>query len=276
MGGDLGRWRRSGDFESQTVGVIEPEVAEERLDRLTGAVDGGGARAGLDPDGVLLTDERTIERHADELARIGVHLGVVCAGDAGQVAGDLDHHVLEAAAGPEQREVVLSGVADRLERARHACTRRAGRHQAAAIGTQHGRVLEHHRRGHPFDFIVDLGQLEALQALADHETVTAAARVLHLSPSAVSQQIAALARSVGVPLVTRHGRRVRLTAQAVVLLDHARVVEAQLERARTDLAAFDDGDVGNVTVGAFATTISGLVAPALGLLSTDRPRLAVP
>ena len=124
-------------------------------------------------------------------------------------------------------------------------------------------------------FIVDLGQLKALRALADHETVTAAARVLHLSPSAVSQQIAALARSVGVPLVVRHGRRVRLTPQAVVLLGHARVVETQLERARTDLAAFEGGEVGNVTVGAFATAISGLVAPALGLLSADRPRLAL-
>lgn len=123
--------------------------------------------------------------------------------------------------------------------------------------------------------MIDLGQLKALRALADHETVTAAARVLHLSPSAVSQQIAALARSVGVPLVVRHGRRVRLTPQANLLLGHARVVETQLERARTDLAAFDEGEVGNVTVGAFATAISSLVAPALGLLSKDRPRLAV-
>lgn len=86
----------------------------------------------------------------------------------------------------------------------------------------------------------------------------------------MSQQIAALARSVGVPLVVRHGRRVRLTPQANLLLGHAR-----LERARTDLAAFEEGEVGNVTVGAFATAISSLVAPALGLLSKGRPRLAV-
>lgn len=125
------------------------------------------------------------------------------------------------------------------------------------------------------DFIVDLGQLRALGALADQGTVTAAAAVLHLSPSAVSQQIAALSRSVGAPLVVRHGRRVRLTPQALVLLDHARLVETQLERARTDLAAFDDGEVGTVSVGAFATAISGLVAPALALLSQNRPRLAV-
>ena len=67
-------------------------------------------------------------------------------------------------------------------------------------------------------FTIDPERLRALRALADHGTVTAAGRVLHLSPSAVSQQIAALSRSVGVPLVVRHGRRVRLTPQALVLL----------------------------------------------------------
>ena len=124
-------------------------------------------------------------------------------------------------------------------------------------------------------FTIDPERLRALRALADHGTVTAAGRVLHLSPSAVSQQIAALSRSTGVPLLVRHGRRVRLTPQALVLLDHARLIEAQFERARTDLAAFDDGEVGVVTIASFGTAIAGLVAPAIGVLSQSRPRLVV-
>lgn len=123
-------------------------------------------------------------------------------------------------------------------------------------------------------FSVDLGQLAALRVLADHGTVTAAARVLHLSPSAVSQQIAALSRSVGEPLVARHGRRLRLTPQALVLVEHARAFEAQAERARADLAAFSEGAVSAVAVGAFATAISSIVAPALRILSKERPGLS--
>jgi DNA-binding transcriptional LysR family regulator len=124
-------------------------------------------------------------------------------------------------------------------------------------------------------FTTDLGQLKALCALADHGTVTSAAAALHLSPSAVSQQIAALSHSTGAPLVVRHGRRVRLTPQALVLVGHARVVEAQLERARSDLEALTEGQAGTVAVAAFATAITRLVSPALTMLAPDRPGLEV-
>ncbi len=124
-------------------------------------------------------------------------------------------------------------------------------------------------------FNIDLKQLSTLRALSDHGTVSAAARVLHLSPSAVSQQIAALSRSVDEPLVVRHGRRLRLTPQAVVLVQHARVLDAQVERVHSDLAAFADSAAGAVAVGAFATAISGLVVPALGILLEKRPGLAL-
>ncbi|WP_420712134.1 LysR family transcriptional regulator [Streptomyces sp. DSM 15324] len=62
-----------------------------------------------------------------------------------------------------------------------------------------------------------------------------------LTPSAVAQQLAALARDLGVPLTERDGRGVRLTGQARVLLAHADVIAAQLERARAALAAHADG-----------------------------------
>ena len=124
-------------------------------------------------------------------------------------------------------------------------------------------------------FTIDLGQLRALRAVREHGTVTAAAAAIHLTPSAVSQQIAALSRAVGAPLLARQGRRVRLTAQAGVLLEHGDRLHSQLERARADLAALADGSAGRVAVGAFASAISGLVAPALDQLRTTRPRLLV-
>jgi len=89
------------------------------------------------------------------------------------------------------------------------------------------------------DFTIDLRRLRVLRELDQRGTVAATAAALHLTPSAVSQQLAALAREMGVPLLERRGRGVRLTGQARLLLEHAGAVQAQLERARADLAAWD-------------------------------------
>src|SRR6266516_121699 len=56
-------------------------------------------------------------------------------------------------------------------------------------------------------FVIEVRRLRVLRALADHGTVTAAAEVLHLTPSAVSQQLAALESEVGQELLERRGRR---------------------------------------------------------------------
>jgi DNA-binding transcriptional LysR family regulator len=127
------------------------------------------------------------------------------------------------------------------------------------------------------DFTIDLRRLRVLRELDQRGTVAATASALHLTPSAVSQQLAALAREVGVPLLERRGRGVRLTGQARLLLEHAGAVQVQLERARADLAAWDQGEQGFVTIGGFSTAIAGLVAPAMRGLRAARPgvRLSV-
>ncbi len=123
--------------------------------------------------------------------------------------------------------------------------------------------------------MLDVRRLRALRELADRGTIAAAADALRLTPSAVSQQLAALERDVGHALVEPNGRTVRLTPSASVLLTHADQLFAQLERLETDLDAVRDGATGTVRIGAFATAISGLVAPALVDLRARRPGLAV-
>lgn len=125
------------------------------------------------------------------------------------------------------------------------------------------------------DFTIDLRRLRLLRELEQRGTVAATASALHLTPSAVSQQLAGLSREVGVPLLEKHGRGVRLTGQARVLLSHAVVVHEQLERARADLAAWEDGTIGEVRVGALSTGITSLVAPAAALLRAERPGISV-
>lgn len=125
------------------------------------------------------------------------------------------------------------------------------------------------------DFTIDLRRLRVLRELDTHGTVAAAAGALHLTPSAVSQQLATLSRDVGAPLLERRGRGVRLTGAARLLLSHASVVQEQLERARADLAAWRGGTVGEVRVAGLSTGIAALVAPAVVRLRTERPGLDV-
>lgn len=125
------------------------------------------------------------------------------------------------------------------------------------------------------DFTIDLRRLRVLRELEQRGTVSATATALHLTPSAVSQQLAGLAREVGVPLLEKHGRGVRLTGQARVLLSHAVVVHEQLELARADLAAWDAGWIGEVRVGALSTGVTSLVAPAFARLAAERPGISL-
>jgi DNA-binding transcriptional LysR family regulator len=73
-----------------------------------------------------------------------------------------------------------------------------------------------------------LDGIEALIALDKYGTVSEAATRLRLTQSAVSKRIHALQHTVGYKLVEPHGRRVRLTAPGLRLLERARPLVAEL------------------------------------------------
>ncbi|MBA8825097.1 DNA-binding transcriptional LysR family regulator [Saccharopolyspora lacisalsi] len=123
--------------------------------------------------------------------------------------------------------------------------------------------------------MIDPRRLQVLRALADHGTVRAAAETLYLTPSAVSQQLTALESEVGQSLLTRRGRRVRLTAAGELLAQHAKAVLAELERAEASLAACSAGTVGRVEVASFASAITQVVAPTIAGLAATEPDVTV-
>lgn len=114
-------------------------------------------------------------------------------------------------------------------------------------------------------------RLQTLRMLRETGTVTAAAAALHLTPSTVSQQLRLLGRDLGVRLLEAHGRRVRLTPAAQTVLDHADVLYAQWERARADLAAYQDGRAGVIRVCGVSSALAALAAPAADRLRQERP-----
>ncbi|MEU0743809.1 LysR family transcriptional regulator [Streptomyces sp. NPDC006134] len=121
----------------------------------------------------------------------------------------------------------------------------------------------------------DIRKLHILRTLRERGTVTATAEALRMTPSAVSQQLTNLSRQLGVELLRAQGRRVLLTDAARLVLRHAEAVFEQLERADAALAAYVDGEAGEVRVGAFSTAVPALVVPAVTALRATYPGIEV-
>ncbi|MEH3089008.1 MAG: LysR family transcriptional regulator [Microbacterium arborescens] len=84
-----------------------------------------------------------------------------------------------------------------------------------------------------------LRALEVLVSLADTGSISAAARSLHLSQPAVSHQVAALERELGVRLVDRGPVGATMTRAGRACVDHARAAVASAERAVAAATAAD-------------------------------------
>lgn len=110
-------------------------------------------------------------------------------------------------------------------------------------------------------FMIDR-RLHVLRMVRQHGTVTGAARSLHLTPSAVSQQVRALARDLGVDLLQPQGRGVRLTPEADIVLEHADVLYTRWEQARGDLDAYRQGDRGPLRLSGFPSALMALLPAA--------------
>jgi DNA-binding transcriptional LysR family regulator len=123
--------------------------------------------------------------------------------------------------------------------------------------------------------MLDLDRLRALSAVATYGSVSAAADVLHVTTSAVSQQVAKLERETGQKLLERNGRGVRLTDAAALLAAHAERILAMVEEAESDLEAHRGAAVGELALAAFPTAARGLAPPALRRLAHEHPRLRV-
>jgi DNA-binding transcriptional LysR family regulator len=121
---------------------------------------------------------------------------------------------------------------------------------------------------------IDPRRLRVLHALAQRGTVVGAADVLHLTPSAVSQQLTHLEREVGVPLIDRSSRRrLVLTVAGLALAHRAERIEDELSAARRDLAALTGRVAGTVRIAAFHTAIVHLVIPMLDDLHAAHPEI---
>jgi DNA-binding transcriptional LysR family regulator len=121
--------------------------------------------------------------------------------------------------------------------------------------------------------MLDVRRLRLLCDLARLGTIAAVAQAHTYTPSAVSQQLSALEREAGLPLLERTGRGVSLTPAGRVLVQHAETVLAALEQATTALAALATGLTGPLRIGAFPTAVRTLLPATLVALAERHPGL---
>src|SRR3954463_8310292 len=102
------------------------------------------------------------------------------------------------------------------------------------------------------------GRLRAFALVLDLGSISAAAGVLGYTQSAVSQQLAALEREVGAPLVDRSQRPLRASSAGAALRPHAERVLAELAGAE---AAVEElrGGTARLRLAAFPSALSSFV-----------------
>ncbi|MFE0701436.1 LysR family transcriptional regulator [Streptomyces sp. NPDC058872] len=123
--------------------------------------------------------------------------------------------------------------------------------------------------------MLNLERLRTLDAFARHGSVSGAADGLHVTTSAVSQQLSKLEREVGQQLLAKNGRGVRLTDAGLLLAEHAARILSQVQMAQADIEAQRGQVVGEVRAAAFPTAARGLFPAALAALREGHPDLRV-
>jgi DNA-binding transcriptional LysR family regulator len=127
------------------------------------------------------------------------------------------------------------------------------------------------RRPAPDRGLLDARRLRVLRAVAEHGSFAAAAAELQYTPSAISQQVAALEREAGAVLVERGPRGTRLTQAGAVLDRHAALVLGQLAAARAELDDLTRLRGGSVRVAAFESAWTALVPAAVSRYREEHP-----
>ncbi len=109
---------------------------------------------------------------------------------------------------------------------------------------------------------MDIRHLDALLAIAETGSFSAAAEVLHTVQSNVSEQIRQLERELGVPVLIRGRRGATPTEFGRVVLERARRIRGELDSMRVDLSLLQGLEAGHASLGVVGTASRWLV-PAL-------------
>ncbi|MBX9398019.1 LysR family transcriptional regulator [Streptomyces sp. TRM72054] len=119
--------------------------------------------------------------------------------------------------------------------------------------------------------MIDVQRLRVLRAVAEHGSFNQAAAALHLTPSAVSQHVAVLERSLGAQVVARSTRGITLTQAGRIMVQAAESIAAELAHAKQQVDQLSTGRT-QLTIATFTSGGRFLLPGALAQLTAAHPR----
>lgn len=122
--------------------------------------------------------------------------------------------------------------------------------------------------------MIEIKHFRLVAAIAEHGTLSAAARSLGYSQPAVTQQIRSVERLLRTPLVVRSRAGVELTEAGEVLLRHGEAILGLHARARSEIEALADLRAGRVRLACFPSAAAMVLPRALGTLTEQHPGLS--
>lgn len=122
---------------------------------------------------------------------------------------------------------------------------------------------------------MEIKQLRSFLTVAETGSVTRAAEVLHLVQPAVTRQIQLLEQDIGTALFERERHGMLLTEAGRILVEYARRVMLEIEKARVEIKAASHGIGGVVTIGLLPSTIDMLSWPLVSTLATQYPGIKI-
>jgi DNA-binding transcriptional LysR family regulator len=121
--------------------------------------------------------------------------------------------------------------------------------------------------------MLNVQRLRLLDQLSVLGTISAVAEAAGYTRPAVSQQLAQLERELGMVLLEKAGRSVRLTGSAKAILEHSRPLFESLESVESFVATVSGGIAGEVRLAAFSSVTNTLIPHAIQSLSNKYPGL---
>ncbi|WP_213959465.1 LysR substrate-binding domain-containing protein [Variovorax sp. dw_954] len=118
-------------------------------------------------------------------------------------------------------------------------------------------------------------QLTAFVAVAEQTSIRGAARVLGISQPAVTKIVRELERELGAPLVERSVKGVQLTTCGEAFAPRARLLLADIRRARDEIVQLRDGATGKIAVAVSPSAALTVLAPAFKEFHTRLPAVDV-
>src|SRR3954468_4779078 len=120
--------------------------------------------------------------------------------------------------------------------------------------------------------MIDLRRLHVFRAVATQRSFSGAATALNYTQSSVSQHVTNLERELGVTLLDRGARPVRLTRAGEIVLDHAEDLLGRAAAIERELAGLAGGEAGALRLGGFSPAWPPFMPAAVAASSRERPR----